>query len=210
MGNTEKCHSLRLALKDLGCPYVHEISFLDKSKRRAECFVNEADVEKFVAVMRKAKMLDEEFNIMVPPPHKPEITTEMMQKQVVERRAHIMASTHFGPLKRAAADILSTELSQAVTKRAIEIRNNQGIPPGDRAKTHSKTPRSYYFINNDRLVALAYARENNGTLYDLDGCLTKKYENGLTLKLGPTHILKRYLELDVLNRIQVTSNSTQG
>ena len=31
--NTQPLHTLRLALKDLGAPYVQEISFMDKSKR---------------------------------------------------------------------------------------------------------------------------------------------------------------------------------
>ena len=115
-------HTLRLALKDLGCPYIHEISFLDRSKRRAECYVNEADAQKFVEVMRKAKMLDENFNPLTAPPHKPEVTQDEAQKRLMQRRAYIVASTHFGPLKRAAADTLGAEMSGIVRERATAIR----------------------------------------------------------------------------------------
>ena len=41
-------NALRLALKDLGAPYVHEISFMDRSCRRAERFVKAESAADFI------------------------------------------------------------------------------------------------------------------------------------------------------------------
>jgi len=206
--HAQPLHTLRLALKDLGCPYVHEISFLDKGKKRAECFVNEADAEKFVNVMRAAKMLDEQYNPMAPPPHKPETTQEEIRKRLIERRAFIVASTHFGPLKRAAADTLGNDMCSAVRDRATAIRTSRGTGTPPPKSNNPKPAPPHQFVNGDRKVALDYARNPAGTLFDWKECLYKKLENLPAIKLGPTKDLKAFLEPEMVNKIRIGDPSS--
>ena len=141
------------------------------------------------------------------PPHRPELSKEDIQKWVVNWRAHIIASTHFGPLKRAVTNTLGTDLATLVRQRATEIQVSRSGGNILTTRRDQKPPTRYQFVNSDRKVALEYARNPAGALFNWAGFLYKKFDNIPAIKLGPTSDLNRSLEPTILEKIVVQNPS---